>query len=122
MWARDVMKKFRNHLIGIDQGDVVLFSDFETDGEMWAGTGPRQFRSHISFSEPFKEPPAVSVHLSMWDISNAATARADVTSEDVTEEGFVIVFRTWGDSKIARVRVGWTAMGEVAHDDDWSLY
>jgi hypothetical protein len=33
-----------------------------------------------------------------------------------------MVFRTWGDSRIARVRMSWTAFGEVKSDDDWDLY
>jgi len=31
------------------------------------------------------------------------------------------VFRTWGDSKVARIRADWMAVGEVADDDAWDL-
>ena len=99
------MKRMRNHLIGVDHGDVVLFSDFEHDGVMWTGEGARQTRALVEFSERFRSKPAVQVNLSMWDISNGSNARADVQAEDITEEGFAIVFRTWGDTKVARVRV-----------------
>ncbi|WP_377508383.1 H-type lectin domain-containing protein [Octadecabacter sp. R77987] len=116
------MKRLRNHLVGVDQGDVVLFSDFEHDGDMWTGEGPRVTRAHVQFSEVFRELPAVRVSISMWDMSNAANARADVQAEDVTCEGFAIVFRTWGDTKVARVRVSWQAIGEVPHGDEWELY
>ncbi len=116
------MKKLRNHMIGIDQGDVVLFSDFEHNGLMWTGDGPRQARAVVRFSEPFTAPPSVRVGLTMWDMSNGANARADVTAEDVTETGFGILFRTWGDTKIARVRVGWQAIGAVPDEDEWELY
>jgi len=58
----------------------------------------------------------------MWDISNTAFARVDLRAEEVTEEGFVIAFTTWGDTKIARIRVSWTAIGELRHVDDWDLY
>jgi hypothetical protein len=116
------MKRLRNHLIGIDQGDVVLFSDFEHDGNMWTGDGPRQTRAHVRFSERFRVPPSVRVGLTMWDMSSEANARADVTAEDITVEGFAIAFRTWGDTKVARVRVGWQAIGELRHGDEWDLY
>lgn len=119
---RDDMKKLRNHLVGIDHGEVVMFSDFEHDGVMWSGEGPRQTRAHVEFSESYRDVPVVQVNLSMFDMSNSTNARADVQAEDITREGFSIVFRTWGDSKIARVRVSWQAMGEVHHDDDWYLY
>ncbi len=116
------MKRLRNHLIGIDQGDVVLFSDFEHDGIMWTGEGPRQTRAYVHFSEAFRSVPAVRVGLTMWDISNHANARMDVTAEDVSETGFAIVFRTWADTKVARVRVGWQAIGELRQADDWDIY
>lgn len=116
-----VMKKFSNEVVGLCQGDVVLFSDFETDGEMWTGEGPRQIRRHMLFDEPFKAPPIVHVTLTMWDMSNAANGCADVMAEDVTAEGFSIVFRTWGDSQVARVRVGWMAIGPARDDEMWEL-
>jgi len=37
-------------------------------------------------------------------------------------DGFDLVFRTWGDTKVARVRIGWIAIGPVKSDDDWELY
>jgi len=116
------MKRLRNHLIGVDHGDVVMFSDFEHDGVMWSGDGPRQTRAHVEFSESFREPPVLQVHLSMWDMSSTANQRADVQAEDITPDGFAIMFRTWGDTKIARVRVAWQAIGEIRHVDDWDLY
>ena len=107
--------------IGIQQGDTVLFSDFEHDGEMWTGDGPREIRVPVAFAEAFQAAPAVHVGLSMWDISNEATARADIATEEITEAGFAIVFRTWGDTKVARVRVNWIAIGPVLDEDDWDL-
>ena len=116
------MKRMRNHLIGVDHGDVVLFSDFEHDGVMWTGDGARKTRAHVEFSESFRSTPVVQVNLSMLDMSNSANMRADVQAEDITEDGFAIMFRTWGDSKIARVRVAWQAIGELRQADDWDVY
>ena len=115
------MKKFSGNSIGVDQGDVVLFSDFEHDGAMWTGEGPRSARAYVHFSAPFRLPPAVRVGLTLWDFSNLTNTRADVLAEDVTETGFAILFRTWGDTRIARVRVGWQAIGPVSDDDDWEI-
>lgn len=116
------MRRLESHLIGIDEGSEVLFSDFEYNGPMWAGQGPRVARKHVTFSEPFSTRPAVQVGFAMWDISNTATARMDVRAEDIGCDGFVIAFRTWNDSKIARVRVAWQAIGELEHQEDWKLY
>ena len=115
------MRKFGNHTVGVDQGDLVLFSDFEDDGEMWTGEGPRLTRHGVRFSESYDASPIVQVSLSMWDISNGANARADVTSENVTPGGFDIVFRTWGDTRVARVRVAWLSIGPIRSDDTWDL-
>lgn len=116
------MKRLRNNLIGVDQGDLVLFSDFENDGEMWTGRGPRERRRRIRFSEAFRAVPVVHVSLSMWDVNADSPARMDISAETITDEGFDLVFRTWGDTQVARVRAAWMAFGELKHDDDWDLY
>jgi len=116
------MKTFSNHSFGVDQGDIVLFSDFEEGGEMWTGQGPRQKRQTVSFSRPFLAKPVVHAGLAMWDMDSANNLRADLITENVTEEGFDLVFKTWGDTRVARVRVTWMAMGPVINEDDWELY
>ena len=116
------MQKFTKQNIGIAQGDDVLFSDYEDGGEMWTGGGARERRHRLNFSEAFKSVPVVHVSLSLWDMDSATNARADVTAEKITERGFEVVFRTWADTRVARARVRWMAIGEVFHDDDWELY
>ena len=100
----------------------VIDSDFEDGGDMWTGTGPRERRKYIAFSEPFKSEPLVHVALSMWDTDNLTNQRADVHASSITEAGFTAVFRTWGDTRVARVRVGWMAIGELGWADEWELY
>jgi hypothetical protein len=116
------MRKIESHQVGIEQGEDVLFSDFEKGGDMWTGKGPRERRSSLIFSERFLSIPSVYVSLSMWDMDSAANARADVSAENVRREGFDVVFRTWGDTRVARARVRWMAIGPVRHDEDWELY
>ena len=116
------MKRLRNHFIGVDQGEVVLFSDFENGGRMWTGNGPREARALVKFAESYRHPPAVQVALSMWDLDSKTNPRADVQTDRITPAGFDIVFRTWGDTRVARVRVAWTAIGELRHADEWDLY
>jgi len=109
-------------LVGIDQGEVVLFSDYLDGGEMWTGEGQRIVRRRVLFDDAYASPPLVNVHLSMWDVDSNSNMRADVTADDIGTDGFDIVFATWGDSRWARVRVGWTAIGEAKDEDDWALY
>jgi hypothetical protein len=115
------MRRLASHLIGIDQGTLVLFSDYQDGGTMWTGHGPRELRREVTFSEPFLSEPAVQVSLSMWDMDQKTNQRADISAESVTLEGFTIVFRTWGDTRVARVRADWQAIGEIRGEDDWHI-
>jgi hypothetical protein len=115
------MQKIDTHQLGIEQDSLLLFSDFQDGGAMWTGTGPRELRRVINFDEEFLRPPAITVGLSMLDIDQATNHRVDISAEMVSEEGFVIVFRTWGDTRIARVRADWMAIGAVRHADDWNV-
>lgn len=116
------MRKLKSGVVGIDHGEVIMFSDFQDDGQMWRDTGPRKATAEVSFETPYTAPPHVQVSISMWDISNNTNSRADVQAEDITSTGFKIAFRTWNDTQVARIRVAWTAIGELPHEDDWELY
>ena len=115
------MKRISASSLGILQGSRVLFSDFATDGVMWTGHGDRESRFHVAFPEPFRAPPAVMVGISLWDMDHRTNMRADLTAENITETGFQLVFRTWGDTRIARIRADWTAMGPLRDEDDWEI-
>lgn len=114
------MRRFSG-VLGVQQGTLVLFSDFADDGPMWAGSGPREVRRHHSFDPPFQSPPVVMVGVSMWDMDHKTNMRADLTADNVTAKGFDLVFRTWGDSRVARIRADWTALGSVADDEVWEI-
>ncbi|KEP71015.1 ATP synthase [Thioclava dalianensis] len=115
------MITIESHRVGLQQGSMVLFSDYQDGGAMWTGDGPRELRKLVEFPTAFRETPMVHVALSMWDIDQKHNGRMDISAEMVTSEGFVVVFRTWGDSRVARVRADWLAIGAVGHDDDWDI-
>ena len=115
------MKMLRGSIVGVDSGDEILFQDFEDGGEMWTGRGQRERRRRIKFSQKFFEPPTVQLSISLWDMDAGTVLRADVTAEAVTKNGFDMVFRTWGDTKVARVRIAWLAIGELVDDDLWDV-
>ncbi|SIS87352.1 H-type lectin domain-containing protein [Paracoccus saliphilus] len=115
------MQKFGHTAVGVTRGSVQLFSAFEDNGIMWSGHGPRRETRNVKFSEPFLAPPLVHVSISMWDIESRANQRADITAENITPEGFEILFRTWGDTRVARIRADWMAIGSVRHEDDFDL-
>ena len=115
------MRRLSSHITGIDQGSTLMFTDFKDGGVMWTGEGPRDMRKAVTFSGPFRLPPVVHVSLTMWDMDQKTNQRADIAAEDITETGFDIVFRTWGDTRVARVRADWIAIGEVSSEDDWDV-
>ena len=88
---------------------------------MWSGSGSREVRVRQDFNECFVGIPNVIVGLSMWDIDHKANSRLDLQVENVSESGFDFVFRSWGDSKIARVRADWTAIGATRDEDSWDV-
>ena len=115
------MRRFSGHIIGIDRGSIMMFSDFEDGGAMWTGQGPRELRRVVEFPTPYRTTPVVHVSLSMWDIDQKHNMRVDISAEVVNPEGFVMVFRTWGDTRVARVRADWLAIGEQKSDQDWQV-
>ena len=115
------MKRFPSGSIGIEQGSRVLFSDFADGGVMWTGEGDRESRHIVTFKQPFQLPPVVQVGISMWDTDHQANARADLTTEAITQTGFHLVFKTWGDTRVARIRADWMAIGQVPDEDDWDV-
>lgn len=115
------MQRFSHHAVGVTRGAAVLFSAFEDDGPMWTGEGPRANRHAVRFAESFVTAPVVHVGLAMWDIESSANQRVDISADRITPDGFEIVFRTWGDTRVARVRAEWLAIGPVLHDQDWEV-
>lgn len=115
------MKRISAASVGIEQGSRVLFSDFADGGVMWTGQGDRESRHLITFKEHFNELPAVMVSISMWDTDHKHNSRAEISAEKVTLKGFQLVFRTWGDTRVARVRADWIALGSVRSDEDWDV-
>ena len=78
-------------------------------------------RQQQNFKDAFLAPPVVTVGISMWDMDHKTNSRVDILAENVTATGFEIVFRTWGDTRVARVRADWMALGSVKDDDNWDV-
>lgn len=115
------MYRFAVHEIGILRGQVMMVSDFDTHGPMWVGDGPRERRHRVAFEERFIAPPVVQLGLGMWDLDSDRNQRGDLLVENVTLDGFDLLFRTWGDTRVARLRVQWMAIGAVPDEQDFIL-
>ncbi|MCU9849167.1 H-type lectin domain-containing protein [Defluviimonas sp. WL0024] len=115
------MLRLKSHLIGVERGSVLLFSDFEEGGQMWTGNGARETRRQVGFSERFQSMPVVQISMSMWDMDQMTNPRADISTGQIKPDGFEIIFRTWGDTRIARIRADWLAIGELPDPDAWDV-
>lgn len=102
-------------------GDVQIFSDFESDGEMWAGDGDREKVVRVDFDKSFRSAPRVHISLSMLDMQSGTNHRFLLESKNVTRQGFSIKFQTWADTKIARASASWIAFGEAENEDNWQV-
>ena len=115
------MRRIAGATLGIAQGDTEVFSEFAEGGSMWTGHGDRERRHAVVFDQPFLSRPVVHVGLSLIDVDSTRNLRTECTAEAVTPEGFDLVFRTWSDSRVARIRLNWIAFGELRHPDDWDV-
>jgi hypothetical protein len=64
----------------------------------------------------------VTVGISTWDTGGDTNQRADLRAAAVPAARFERVVRPWGDSRVARIRADWMALGELPAGDDWQLY
>lgn len=126
MHAQDVqresltMRRIEGSAFAVLSGSALVFSAYEDNGEMWTGEGPRLASHTVRFDAPFLTPPIVHISINMWDMGANQNARADISADEITPDGFRIVFRTWGDTRVARVRAEWIAIGPVGYLDDFT--
>lgn len=88
-----------------------VFNHVDTGEFMWTGSGGRRVEIPISFARPFVSTPLVVLGLTGIDSSQSENLRFNLTAEDVSGQGFTIVFVTWDDTRIARASASWTAIG-----------
>lgn len=91
-----------------------LFNHVDDNGPMWADDGDREVRLKLRFATSFQRPPHITLGISGMDSSCAQNLRFSLSTDAVTSESFVIVFKTWGDTRIARTSVNWSAIGQAA--------
>ena len=105
------MKNFTPSALAVDNGKVQVFDHIEDEGPMWSGEGKRWSRAWVTFDNAFAEPPVVQLSIAMIDADSGPNLRLELSAEDVSERGFTAVSHTWGDTRIGRLNVNWTAIG-----------
>lgn len=76
---------------------------------LYSGTEDRRCTVHVDFESAFERVPTVHHGLTHFDTSKDHNARLRVTTENVTEAGFDLVFFTWSDTLVHGATVNWMA-------------
>ena len=98
-------------VMAIDSGKVQMFDHIDAEGPMWSGSGKRWARMSVRFDTPFSLPPTVQLSIAMIDADSGRNLRLELITEDLSPEGFTAVAHTWSDTRIGRLQLNWTAIG-----------
>ncbi len=74
--------------------------------------GTSDIRRPIRFSPSYVNVPEVVLALKSSDVENNHNFRFDLRAENITNEGFELVFNTWADTKIYSMQAIWIAEGK----------
>lgn len=87
-----------------------LFNHVDEDLPMWSSEGDRTVTTRIQFYRMFRYPPTITLGVTGLDSSHDQNLRFGLNAIDVTVSGFIIEFKTWSDTHIARASVTWQAV------------
>ncbi len=76
------------------------------------GDGPREFTMEVKFAKQFSSKPEILLSVTSIDANNKANVRYKIETSFVSEQGFIIKFSTWDDSKIYGMSGQWMAVTE----------
>jgi hypothetical protein len=82
-----------------------------SDWTLSTGTGWRTYQVGVTFNPPFLVAPEVSLALSGLDVGGVNNNRLFLKAQNITVNGFDIVYTTWGDTMVYSVWTTWTAIG-----------
>ena len=71
--------------------------------------GDRVYTETISLDGPGNKVPAVAVAVRLMDHISSTNLRYEVTAEAITATSCEIRLRTWDNTRLAKVRVAWSA-------------
>ncbi|MBV0914229.1 H-type lectin domain-containing protein [Anianabacter salinae] len=112
-------KKFQQTYVDVGTHRVLyaideMFNHVDEKGPMWSKNGDRSVVLYFEFSHHFGQPPLVSLGVCGLDSDKSANLRFSLRANDITVDGFVAEFLTWGDTRIARASIYWQALGLAA--------
>ncbi len=94
----------------IQSGDFHANANY--DGwELHKCTNTCYYKFPKQFDTEFNSLPTVLVSLQAFDIEGNHITRVAIFPENITNSGFNIVYKNWGDSKIWMLAGNWLAYG-----------
>jgi hypothetical protein len=84
--------------------------EFVNDENIKSGNGDRRTVEHITFERPMTKIPKVYTSLAGFNTDSDWNSRVQVLAENITEEGFDLVARTWRTSNVLFVNANWIAI------------
>jgi FlaG/FlaF family flagellin (archaellin) len=74
------------------------------------GTGDRIFVIEIKFDKPFTTKPDIQLNVNMVEGDKTGDLKYDVQTSFITNEGFTIKIKTWGEGKLKAIGGSWFAI------------
>lgn len=112
------MQRMAAHVMGVERGSIMLFSDFKDGGVMLIGQGPCEVRRVVESCERFLSPLVAHVWLSMWVVDLETTSASSSRPTSSTRKASSSSSALGADTRITRVRADWIAIGGASSDDD----
>jgi len=102
---------FIANILSIQTGE--RFNNYvkNSDWILRTGIGERTYTTAVQFDSPFRVPPKVSLALSGQDVEGVHNNRLRLIAENITVDGFDLVYKTWSDTIVYGVWATWTAIG-----------
>jgi hypothetical protein len=102
---------FIANILYIQTGETYNGYVVNPDWRLHIGSGQRIYTTAMQFDSPFREPPKVTVAFNGQDVDATTNNRIRVIAEDITADGFNLIYVTWADSIIYSIWTTWTAIG-----------
>jgi hypothetical protein len=110
-WARE--REEREGMMQILDGHVTFAAAMPTFKHMRDGFGDRSFRQRVQFPRAFRRVPRVHIGAAGVEVSGESALRFSADVESVDPYGFDLHIRTWGVTKLDRIRVGWVGFSRA---------
>lgn len=89
-----------------------LFDHRKSEGFLYSGQGQRWMFFKFCFRSRFNTVPKVLLDVSTVDADIEQNVQYNLSLQDISREGFTLVFQTWGHSAIASADIVWVAMSQ----------